>query len=72
MMAQKGSQMTFTALNTLLVLHKVPDNGKSCTVWSNLKSCKWTQVGKTIQIISFKWMEDMSEAEILFEHFLES
>lgn len=27
------------------------------------------QVGKPIQIVSFKWMEDSSEAEILFEHF---
>lgn len=26
------------------------------------------QVGKPIQIVSFKWMEDSSEAEILFEH----
>lgn len=31
--------------------------------------CKWMQVGKPIQIVSFEWVEDSSEAEILFELF---
>lgn len=31
--------------------------------------CKWMQEGKPVQIVSFKWMEDSSAAEILFEYF---
>lgn len=51
-----------------LVLHKVPDNGKSCLVWCHLKRFKWMQVGKQYKQFPLNGWKTW-EAEILFEHF---